>query len=247
MIIGAGAHYKLNETSGTSIADSAGTNTGTWAGTGAQGLTSMTAKVGGGLFFDGGAAGSDVITAPADPSIDIKGKTSYSVSTWIRPASVGRTTGRIIDKANNNNATLGYNFLLRDEVAGFTKLQVIIQHAITDAQARSDAVVPNNLWSHVAFVYNEDSDGKIKLYLNALLLALDIDIAGNVIGSPSNDSALDLNIGNSAAKDRTFDGTIDNIIIYNRALGIDEIQQQYNLRRHERGRTRTRDRISRNW
>ena len=47
------AHWKLDEASGTGITDSAGSNTGTWAGTGAQALSSVVAPNKTGLLFDG--------------------------------------------------------------------------------------------------------------------------------------------------------------------------------------------------
>ena len=86
------------------------------------------------------------------------------------------------------------------------------------------AVIPINAGSHVVGTYNEDGDGKGKLYLNGAVVA-STDTAG--AGAVSNDSAQDLIIGNSAAVDRTFDGSITNIMIFDHALTTFEIKRLY--------------------
>ena len=223
------AQYRMDEKTGTAIKDSFGTNHGTWAGTAAQAITVVNAPLSSGLTFDGGTPGDDAITVGADTLIDINGKSVYSISAWINPASDGEGNyGRIVSKVDATASTTGYSFYVGDEAASFVKFGLLIQHATTDGSAYSNAaVVPINTWSHVVATYNEDGDGKSKLYLNGTLLALGTDTAGDTAGSPSDDSADDLVIGNSVDLDRTFDGSITNIMIFDHALTAFEVKRLY--------------------
>ena len=180
-----------------------------------------------GLLFDG-AGGEDIITVPADPSIDLNGKTQMSVSAWINPASDGEGNfGRIADKMPAG-LTSGYRLFVHAEAAGFLKLQFSAQYSgATNSQAiTTNAVIPINTWSHIVAVLNEDSGLKAKLYHNDTLQSLGTDIAGD--GSPVDDSAVVLNIGNIVDLSRTFDGSIANVVIFNKALSKAEINVLYN-------------------
>lgn len=76
-----------------------------------------------------------------------------------------------------------------------------------------------NEWQHVAVTY----DGQyVKFYVNGLLSGQTAMKAGSLQSSNSN-----LIIGNRESLDRTFNGTIDEIKIYNRALSSEEIYSEY--------------------
>ncbi|MCK4500661.1 LamG domain-containing protein [Candidatus Babeliales bacterium] len=218
------AHWKLDEVSGTSIADSAGSNTGTWAGTGSQALTPRSSKTSTGLLFDGVG---DKVTVPAAPSIDANGKTALTIVAWINPASDGEGTfGRIVDKVNVD-VTAGYRFYLQSQSDSLIKLAFDVQQATTDMTALSNAtIIPINGWSQVVCTYNEDGDGKGKLYYNGTIVTLGIDTAG--VGTIADDSTVILNIGNNLATNRTFDSIIDDVRIYDHALTAREIRELYN-------------------
>src|SRR3990167_5402647 len=85
------SHYKLDETSGTTATDSAGTNTGT-----INGATPTTGKINNALSFDGT---NDYVNAGNPASLtDINVKT---ISAWIKLNSYGETSyGRVVDKEN---------------------------------------------------------------------------------------------------------------------------------------------------
>ncbi len=224
--IGIVAHYKLNETSGTSIADSAGTN----IGTSAQDVSNMTAVgvIDKALTFNGT---TDKIAIAADSAIDAFGKTALSISAWINPASDGENdTGRVVDKRDAaTGGTIGYYLLTEGEAGNLVVLHFNIKHATTDMQIKTNAIAPINTWSHVVGTYNEDGDGKGKLYLDGILQILAFETVGNVIGAPLDDSAIDLTIGNATEDTtRTFDGTIDNVMIFDRAINAEEVKLLYN-------------------
>ncbi len=177
------------------------------------------------LDFDGAG---DIVTIPAASSINMFGKTVLSASAWIYPESDGGgDSGHIISKRTN-----GYFFYVQAESASKIYLAAFVMHATTNAEAGADSSSPItiNAWHHVAFVYNEDSDKKVKLYIDASLASLGSDTAG--VGALKDDTGDDLRIGNRAATDRTFDGGIALEKIFSKALSASEIQNHYAQERH---------------
>ena len=212
-------HLKLWE--GTAFDYSLNGNNGTAAN------TTVSDK---GYTFDGA---DSIITVPADTTIDINGKTVLSTSAWINPASDGEgNLARILDK---QAAAAGYVVYISAEAGGLIKVTALIYHdGVADATAVSNAtIIPINVWSHVAFVYNEDSAKKIKIYLNGGLQILGTNTAG--VGAVDDDSAIDLTIGNNAILDRTFDGIISDVRIYNTARTATQIRDFYNQTRWRYG------------
>ena len=181
-----------------------------------------------GFSFDGA---DSKITVPADPSIDANGKTALTISVWINPASDGEGGfGRILDKFDvAGTPTAGYAFFLESEAASKVIIRVLLIHAGFSNDVRSGVVVPINTLSHVAYVYNEDGGKEGKLYLNGEILTLSIDQDGT--GDVQDDSAVDLTIGNATAISRTFDGLIDNVMIFNTAKSAAEIKSIYEVTR----------------
>ena len=83
--------------------------------------------------------------------------------------------------------------------------------------------VPYNTWTHLCVTI--DNSGVAIIYING------IQNASKTIGLPSSiNNVYPFTIGNRAnATDRTFDGKIDDIRIYNRVLSAEEIKILYNL------------------
>ena len=202
------------------VADSVGSNTGTSIRN-TNLMSVLGTPTGRGLLFDGA---DDKITVPAHSSIDVKGKTAISITAWINPASDGEEdTGRIADKAAGGN---GHVFFVSGETAGLVTFNAVLATTGGTASATTlTDIVPINVWSLVAFVYNEDGAGKIKLYLNGVLQSLLTDDAGNT--TPADDSSNDLIIGNRAGDDRAFDGSIADARFHNTALTLVEMQAIY--------------------
>lgn len=210
------AHWKLNDNAATDVVvDSAGSNNGALVN-GNNDITSensVTGVVKTALSFNGA---DDKITVPADPSIDVFGKTALTVSAWIFPNS----SGRIVDKTDSS--TNGYNFFVG---GGGITLIALINHATTDTQAIKTNIVTVGAWNHVVFVYNEDGAKKIKLYLNGILQSLSSDTAG--VGAIKDDSSSVLNIGADRNGGNNFTGNIDNVKILDKALTVHEIRLLY--------------------
>jgi len=97
-------------------------------------------------------------------------------------------------------------------VAGFARITG------SDRDVREDSVpLPTNAWSHVALTYDK-AQSSLKLWIDGVphderIITGDIEV-----------STLPLFIGGNQVWGEYFNGQIDNIRIYNRALNIVELQ-----------------------
>lgn len=181
-----------------------------------------------GLLFDGS---TDKVVVPADPTIDINGKTVLSISAWINPASDGEgNLGRIVDKGALG--LTGYYLLVRNEGVG-VGLEFAIALSGDNVSAQIDAGVPLNIWTHVVATYNEDGDKKGKIYVNAILQSLDVNTPGT--GVVSDDSAVDFAIGSEEGGQRAFDGSISDVRIWPNARSAIQIRDFYEQTRWRYG------------
>ena len=93
-------------------------------------------------------------------------------------------------------------------------------------------VIPTNTWAHIAATSSTNSVNDMHVYVNGSLVGR--TIRGS--GSPSSIdySSLPLNIG-SRASSAYFNGQMSHICIYNKALSVDEINQNYNATKYRFG------------
>lgn len=82
-------------------------------------------------------------------------------------------------------------------------------------------------WYHVTVVYDSNSIANMPMfYINGVAYPPDV-IFSSPLGSNVSDAALPLRIGGQGGI-RFFDGTIDDVRIYNRALSPAEVQAIFN-------------------
>ena len=190
-----------------------------------------------GFFFDGavGSSQDDFISIAADSTIDANGKTALTISAWINPASDGENDfGRIIDHATDDGATAGYLLRVDSEAGGFVNcLFKIVTSGVTVDVGLASALIPLNTWSHIVCTHDINGDAKGRIYLNGVLVATD-NVAST--GVYADDSAETLVIGNSSNGTRTFDGLIDDVMLFNAAKTATEIRNIYELTRWRYGR-----------
>jgi len=147
-----------------------------------------------------------------DSTLNITG--SLTITGWIYPKGFGQSGwGRIVDKGSGT-ASRGYSFLVNKTNSN---LEYVI-YGGTVAGSNADTITLN-AWQHVAVVYDESS-ATVTFYVN-----------GEQVGSSPYDTAPadsvpdPLVIGRRGYDGlRAFDGLIDDVRIYNRALAPDEIE-----------------------
>ncbi len=172
-----------------------------------------------GRLFDGV---DDVITVPHASSIDNIWDDGGTAICWANPASDGEgNSGRFFDK----DITAG--FLVSDEAASKTKIRWRkffsgdAGYWITD-----NAILDINTFSMVALTYNSSAVGNTPtIYVNttAYTVGDGLSIISTPTGIRNDDAANDLTIGNVVGTTVTFDGTIGEVMMFNRELNSIEI------------------------
>jgi len=181
-----------------------GTITGaTWTSSG---------KYGKALVFDGvnGTSGSRV-----DSNLVYKSNNAFTLSAWIKP----KTTGSfkiIMGSYIGDNVDAGL-ILMSDNRFSFHEYS-------TESVDRNPVISPVdtiqlNQWQHVAATYD---NGDIILYHNGIKVG-----EGNYNLGGSNNHVI-IGSAKSNSLNRGFNGTIDEVRIYNRTLTQDEITSLYN-------------------
>lgn len=197
----------MNEASGTIVDHSGEGNNGTNSGA----LYSQTGKFNTALSFDGL---NSYVDCGSNASLRLT--TGGTIEAWIYPLSAGENGyGRIVDKSvNSTGAGSGYEF----DVEGTNNLGLNIKAQAVDLHTTS-GVLTLNAWNHVAATF----DGAYwKIYSNG------VEVASKSSAVLPPDVAATVRIGNRAGyTDRTFDGTIDEVAIYNRPLSGPEILDHY--------------------
>lgn len=166
-------------------------------------VRSATGQFGRSLEFSGSIGKVDL------GNLDIPGSAT-TISAWIRPDSFGIHDARIISKASGVN-----------EEDHFWMLSTINSNGIkararfkTETSSTITLIGSTNLqlavWTHIAVTY----DGSIlRLYVNGIL-----DSSFPLTGDITQDSTVAAAIGDQPQGERNFDGLIDDVRIYVRAI-----------------------------
>jgi hypothetical protein len=141
-------------------------------------------------------------------------KTSFTISARICAKGGLPNGSRIVSKRDN-----GYDFYVLDS----GQIGAYVPHALEPAIALStpDAIVFGRN-QYVMFVYNRESTKKIQLYVDGIEKDTQYLQAGK--GDLADDSANELRIGRYGSRDeKHFNGTIDSIAVFDKALSHDQI------------------------
>lgn len=198
--------WKFNETAGTVTADHSGkkndailSNETMWSPEGAVNFDST----------------ETYLSCASDATLNLTG--SLTISAWINPRSFGgKSFGRILDKGNGP-AGRGFSLML-DGVNGDVGYMSYGGAYVSS----DDNVIALDTWTHVCAAYNHQNQ-TLTFYVNG-------QAAGSSAYtlSPADHSGDPLYVGlRGYDKTRNFDGSMDNVSLYNRALNADEVQQLY--------------------
>ena len=205
------AHWTFDEGSGTTAYDYAGDKHGT-----VYGAVWTSGQINGALNFDG----ADDYVGIGD-SLNITN--NLTVSAWICAKGPSISTVYVSGITSNiMSGYKGYGLKLGDGTQ-------VNQYALNFSYGNSSigwsrivgSQIPLDNWTYV--VATKDSSSGSYLYINGNLDANDPSLTQDVTDSTSN-----LHIGHSYfGSDRYFNGTIDDVRVYDRALTAGEIEQLY--------------------
>ena len=191
--------WSFNETSGTTAGDSSGRgNAGLISG-----ATRTAGRYGNALNFDGV---DDWVTVDDDASLDITN--GMTLEAWVRPDTQFANWRTVLLK--EQSAQLAYALYANTDGG------VPAGHVFTegDVALRGTAPLPMNVWSHLATTW----DGSvIRLYVNGA------EVASTPLEGTAIESSGPLRIGGNAIWSEWFDGAIDEVRIYDRALSTAQI------------------------
>ena len=199
-------------------------NNGTCNGMGSACAFTLSGKSGSAMTFDGS---NDHINVTNSNSINFGASTDFTLSAWIKRDS--RTSGSeniIIFKGTGEGMTKGYYISGRGS-GGDNRLRFGISNdtggfAANNVQFDSNTAVAMGEWHHMTVT--ADRDGNATIYIDGIKeTTRNISTVGNIDVSSKN-----LVIGALTPVDWRFDGTIDDVKIWNRALSDTEINLSMN-------------------
>jgi fibronectin type 3 domain-containing protein len=194
------AAYGFDEGSGSSTADQSGNgNVGSLSGT----LWSTSGKFNNALSFNGSSARVNI----AD-SATLRLTTGMTLEAWVRPSALGDWSTVILKERSGFYAHALY--AATDNGRPST-------HVYTggDNELRGTSSLPLGAWTHLAGTYNGST---LSLYVNGVFAAAR-PATGSIIANTG-----PLRIGGNAIWGEYYNGLIDEVRVYNRALSASEIQ-----------------------
>lgn len=210
------AEWKFDEKTGTSANDTSGngntatlTNSPTWT----------TGKFGAGLSFDGT---DDIVDGGSATIIDDLGPVTFEA--WFYANSLGEGgLGRIFEKQSSTTAN-GYRLQMNTG----NSLIFAVDYGTTDIERRTNtSAFALSTWNHVVVTWDGSATAaNVRIYINGTEATYASTVDG--VGGRNLDNAQNFRIGNTSDGSRTFDGKIDNVVIYNYIRNRPQISYDYN-------------------
>jgi hypothetical protein len=200
------AAYGFEEASGSGVVDSSGNGN---AGTVSGAVRTGAGRFGAALSFDGV---NDWVTVADAASLDLAG--AMTLEAWVRPDVLGTAWRTVIGK--DGSSRLAYGLYANTDTARPAG-QVVIGGS--EFNARGPAQLAVSVWTHLAATYDGAS---VRLYVDGSLAAT-LAVSGSMSATSGS-----LRIGGNGIWPEWFDGLIDEVRIYDRALTASEIQTDMN-------------------
>ncbi len=197
--------YRFDETSGTTAADSAGTNNATLV----NGPTFVAGRLGNAVNLDGT---NDHVSMPTGI---VNGLTNFSIATWVRLDTTSAWR-RIFDFGTGTTVNM---FLTPQSGSSTVRFAITTGGAGGEQQINGTPALSTGVWTHVAVTKSGNTG---ILYVNGVQVGQNTSMTL----SPSSLGNTTQNwIGRSQyAGDPFLDGQVDDFRIYNRALSVSEVQ-----------------------
>lgn len=198
------ASYNLDSVSSNTVADQSGNG---HIGS-VSGAISIAGKVGNGLDFDGN---NDFVSID---SFDINGN-QLSLAVWIKADDFGTADARIISKASGVGEQ-DHNWMLSTIESSGIKPRFRLKAGGTTTTLVGTQTLTADTWYHLTATYDGNT---MRLYIDGIEKG-----SMNKTGSITS-SASAIRIGDNPIQARHFDGQIDEVHLYQKALSVAEIDE----------------------
>jgi len=207
---GAIAYYKLDENTGTSVADSVGANTGTFEGTGTLWATGKINS--GGNFV---SANNTLVRVPNFSNL-INGKTTLSLNLWFNANNI--TVNNHGGAAGLRNGDTNDSFYIL-QLGGSSDVEFRFRNSAgTDRTLKASGVLVVGTFVMLTLTYDGTT---LTPYVNGVA-----QTTGSASGSFATNGR-DFTIGADNAGNRA-DGVVDEVGFWTKALSASEITELYN-------------------
>ena len=196
--------------------DSVGTNNGTLQG----GVSFAPGEVGQAFVFNGS---STSVQVPASSNLNVGLGAGFTLETWINPVDIYSHIVEMLLEWNNGARGIGVHLAL--SVGAYGDIYANIRDTTGGDHAiyTSGSLVATNVLQHVALTYDKAS-GVAVIYLNGAA------VTNKNLGSFIPQTSYNLYFGKRASgpfSGSYFNGLMDELSLYNRALSSDEISAIY--------------------
>ena len=196
------AWWSMDEGTGTTIADqSINSNTGTF-GTSPADPTWTNGKFGKALSFDGD---DDYVNCGSESSLDLTSE--FTLETWVKTPDATKANYVVLATKGVWRYMIGYN--VNDNFIAYVNN--------SDSLSSTWGSAKDNEWQHLLWTHSASED---KIYIDGVLNKM------GDLPDPVSDPSSILTIGGHTTS-YSFDGDIDEVRIYNRALSSREISEHY--------------------
>ena len=209
------SYWKLDETSGSTYADYVGTNNATSSNL----PTSTTGRVNGAQLFNGT---SNSITAPRIAAYDFAVNTSFTFEAWVKHPTGSISNEEIIMERKPSSGALAIN--LKFDSSPYAKFSVRNNNYAEIFWVQGTTSLLDNNWHHVVGV-RDASTNQLKIYVNGVLE--NTTSASYTSGFTSVNEGISIG-RRSSTNNKFFNGSIDEVAVYNSALDAATILQHYN-------------------
>jgi glucose/arabinose dehydrogenase/PKD repeat protein len=200
--LGLVAAYSFDASSGTTLTDTSGNaHNGTITG-----ATWTTGKYGNSLSFNG----SNQMVTVADAN-DLDFSSGMTLEAYVYPAAINNWATAIMKERAGG---LAYALYAGAPGSGPPGGYLTRTGTSNDIGANGLTRLPLNTWSHIAATYDGSN---IRMYVNGVLVGTQA-AAGTIVGSTNA-----LRMGGNSIWGEWFNGRIDEVRLYNRALTVAEI------------------------
>jgi hypothetical protein len=159
----------------------------------------------------------------------LNGLSQMSISAWINYSSITNSS-RIFGKEESDNSINGIALALDNFNGNENGIKAVLRNG-SNSLGYANEVFQPNLLSHVVMVYNglaPSNDQRMQIYINGVLnnLFFTEEIPNT---TPINNFNAWIGGGYPNANDAPFNGVIDDVGVWNRALTPEEVQELYTL------------------